>query len=248
MVQLYVSHNGCRPSSTILELDCRQSIPSQNSLEQPEKDGQTTVNCNFDEEDVEWGTCMSTHIWVERSRSGGSIDILVEYLWCRLLCRIRKFAVAHAVKTRFLSPWKSILYCKFQSGNYRNSVEVLRIQRILRWYQWRWSVMFFDLQSYSISDFFRSAFKIPFTVSFPNMRKKSSSQIPRRKISWENVLRFSRLTTRTVSDFSTRTVRHQNAERERFSSMCGSIWYSALVRPRYGGENDQEKINRVQGS
>jgi len=48
-----VSHNGCRPSSTILELDCRQSIPSQNSLEQPEKDGQTTVNCNFDEEDVE---------------------------------------------------------------------------------------------------------------------------------------------------------------------------------------------------
>ena len=126
---------------------------------------------------------MSTHIWVERSRSGGSIDILVEYLWCRLLCRIRKFAVAHAVKTRFLSPWKSILYCKFQSGNYRNSVEVLRIQRILRWYQWRWSVMFFDLQSYSISKFFRSAFKITFTVSFPNMRKKSSSQIPRRKSS-----------------------------------------------------------------
>ena len=55
-------------------------------------------------------------------------------------------------------------------------------------------------------------------------------------------------TTRTVSDFSTRTVRHQNAERERFSSMCGSIWYSALVRPRYGGENDETKKNRVQGS
>ena len=33
---LDLSLSGCRSSSTILELDCRQSIPSQNSLEQPE--------------------------------------------------------------------------------------------------------------------------------------------------------------------------------------------------------------------
>jgi hypothetical protein len=59
-IRAVLSHNGCRLSSTILELDCRQSIPTQNSLEQPEKDGQTTVNCNFDEEDGIRG--MSTHI------------------------------------------------------------------------------------------------------------------------------------------------------------------------------------------
>ena len=58
---------------------------------------QPTANCNFDEEDVEWG--MSTHISLESSRSGGSNDVLVEYLWFRLLDRIREFAVDHAGQT-----------------------------------------------------------------------------------------------------------------------------------------------------
>eukprot|EP01043_Picozoa_sp_COSAG02_P059316 COSAG02_NODE_7537_length_2969_cov_24.612892_3_plen_68_part_00 len=48
--------------------------------------------------------------------------------------------------------------------------------------------------------------------------------------SWNSMLYFPRFTTRTVSDFSTCTTLHQNAEREHFPFMYGSIWCRRRAR------------------